>query len=163
MVPITIRKIKKEDIPACTSILRSLPQWFGIEQAILNYEQSLTDLDGYVAEGGSAIVGFVGLKRCETCSIEINVIGVQPELRHSGIGRTLLEYVEANATTPSTRLLHTKTIAPSWGAGFSCRHISISQMAPNTIWLFRTGIDRLKSQPNVDNQSHSDPPSVGVE
>jgi hypothetical protein len=69
MVPITIRKIKKEDIPACTSILRSLPQWFGIEQAILKYEQNLTELDGYVAEDGSSIVGFAGLKRYGTFSM----------------------------------------------------------------------------------------------
>jgi len=113
MVQVTIRKIEIEDIPACTSILRSLPQWFGIEQAILNYEQSLNDLDGYVAEDGSSIVGFVGLKRYGAFSIEIHIIGIQPERRSSGIGKKLLEYVEENATTPSTRLLHTKTLAPS--------------------------------------------------
>ncbi len=113
MGQIAIRKIEKEDIPACTSILRSLPLWFGFEQSILEYEQNLTDLDGYVAEDSSSFVGFVGLKRYGTLSIEIDVIGVQPQLRRSGIGRTLLEYVEANATTPSTRLLHMKTLAPS--------------------------------------------------
>ncbi len=113
MARTTIRKIEKQDIPACTRILRNLAQWFGIEQAILNYEQSLTDLDGYIAEIDSSVVGFVGLKRYGAYSIEINVIAVQPLVRHSGIGKALLEYVEAKATTPSTKLLHTKTIAPS--------------------------------------------------
>ena len=113
MTQITIRKIGADDIPACTSILRSLPQWFGIEQSILEYEQNLHELDGYVAEDDNSIVGFVGLKRYGTFSIEIDVIGVQPQLRGSGIGRALLVHVEANATTPSTRLLHMKTLSPS--------------------------------------------------
>lgn len=110
---LTVRSIKTEDIPACIKILRNLPQWFGIEESILEYGQNLRSLDGFVAEHEGSIVGFVGLKRYGQFSIEIDVVGVQPDLRRSGVGRTLLKYVETNAITPLTRLLHMKTLAPS--------------------------------------------------
>ena len=110
---ISVRKIQKKDIPKCSAILRRLPQWFGIEESILEYEQNLHALDGYVAETESSIVGFVGLKRYGEFSIEIDVIGVEPDLRRSGIGRKLLEHVEKHATTTWTKLLHMKTLAPS--------------------------------------------------
>jgi|TARA_B100000315_G_scaffold260869_1_gene326619 N-acetylglutamate synthase-like GNAT family acetyltransferase len=110
---ISVRKIQKEDIPRCGAILRRLPQWFGIEASILEYEQNLRALDGYVAERDKSIVGFVGLKRYGDFSIEIDVVGVVPDLRRSGIGRRLLEHIEEHATTASTRLLHMKTLAPS--------------------------------------------------
>jgi len=110
---INVRKIQVEDIPKCGAILRRLSQWFGIEAAILEYEQNLQALDGYVAERASSIVGFVGFKRYGDFSIEIDVIGVEPDLHWSGIGRKLLEHIEEHATTASTKLLHMKTLAPS--------------------------------------------------
>ena len=64
MHSINIRKINTDDICACTSILRSLPNWFGIEESILEYERNLASLDGYVAEADATIVGFVGLRVC---------------------------------------------------------------------------------------------------
>ena len=110
---VTIRPIEKQDISACDAILRSLPQWFGIEASIVEYVANLGGLDGYVAEDTGTIVGFVGLKRYGEAAIEVDVIGVTPGLRRHGIGRQLLEHVEQAATTTATRLLHMKTLAPT--------------------------------------------------
>jgi RimJ/RimL family protein N-acetyltransferase len=108
-----LRGLAKADISHCVAVLRELPQWFGIEESILEYADDLESLDGYVAEVAGEIVGFVGLKRYGEQSVEINVIGVRPAHRGKGIGTSLLQHVEANATTAETRLLHMKTLAPS--------------------------------------------------
>ena len=108
-----LRGLASADIPQCVAVLRELPQWFGIEESILEYASDLETLDGYVAVMAGEIVGFVGLKRYGAHSIEVNVIGVRPAHRGNGIGTVLLERVEAHATTSETRLLHMKTLAPS--------------------------------------------------
>ena len=110
---IQLRGLAKTDISHCVAVLQELPQWFGIEESILEYADDLDSLDGYVAEVAGEIVGFVGLKRYGEQSVEINVIGVRPAFRGKGVGTSLLKHVESNATTAETRLLHMKTLAPS--------------------------------------------------
>lgn len=89
-----------------------LPQWFGIEDSIVEYGQNLEALDGFVAEDRGEVVGFVGLKRYGDQAVEIDVIGVRPHLRGSGIGTRLIEAVESNSGS-AIRLIHMKTLAPS--------------------------------------------------
>jgi RimJ/RimL family protein N-acetyltransferase len=108
-----LRALTQADIPQCVAVLRELPQWFGIEDAILDYAKDLETLDGYVAALAGEVVGFVGLKRYGDQSVEINVIGVRPAHRGRGLGTSLLQHVEAHATTAETQLLHMKTLAPS--------------------------------------------------
>ncbi len=62
-IEVKIRPLVFTDIRVCGAILRSLPQWFGIEESIQEYEQDLKNLDGYVALSENTIIGFVGLKR----------------------------------------------------------------------------------------------------
>ncbi len=109
---IKIRNIEDADIDACVGVLRALPQWFGIESAILEYREDLKNLDGYVALNDEALVGFVGLKRYGEESVEINVIGVLPTYRGKGIGTVLLEKVQEELDS-AVKLLHMKTLAPS--------------------------------------------------
>ena len=93
--------------------MRALPDWFGIEEAILEYEQDLHSLDGYVALVDDAIAGFAGLKRYGAHAIEINIIAVSPQHHRRGIGAGLIAHIEANAVTAETKLLHMKTLAPT--------------------------------------------------
>ena len=109
---IEIRGIETRDIEACVGVLRALPQWFGIESAILEYREDLKSLDGFVALDGSELVGFVGLKRYGQQSVEINVVGVLPDYRSKGIGTMLLNQVQDDLGK-EVRLLHMKTLAPS--------------------------------------------------
>ena len=107
-----IRPIETEDIPQCIAVLHALPQWFGIESAIVDYGRDLENLDGFVAQDGDELIGFVGLKRYLNKSVEVNVMGVLPEHRNKGIGTLLLNQVE-ESLADNIRLLHMKTLAPS--------------------------------------------------
>lgn len=109
---IEIREIELEDIEKCLAILRALPQWFGIESAIVEYGGDLKSLDGFTAAEGDRLIGFVGLKRYGIASVEINVIGVHPEHRGKGIGSALLKVVESSLDS-NVQLLHLKTLAPT--------------------------------------------------
>jgi len=107
-----VRPLTTSDIAQCVSVLRSLPQWFGIENAIIDYSHDLGNLDGFAAFDGDKLVGFVGLKRYQTRSVEINVMGVLPDYRNMGLGTRLLEKVESSLSN-EIRLIHMKTLAPS--------------------------------------------------
>ncbi|MEM7335382.1 MAG: GNAT family N-acetyltransferase, partial [Chloroflexota bacterium] len=105
--------LKANDIDQCESILRALPNWFGIEESIVEYVRDLHSLDGFVAKIAGHVVGFVGLKRYGERSVEINIIGVHPNFRNQGIGSKLLNEVEQAETGTTTKLLHVKTLGPT--------------------------------------------------
>ena len=48
---VEIRKLQIGDDETCGAILRRLPQWFGIESAIQEYEANLRALGGYSTNG----------------------------------------------------------------------------------------------------------------
>lgn len=109
---IEIRALESRDVADCLVVLRALPDWFGIESAIVQYGEELQTLDGFVAIQEGDLIGFVGLKRYGSESVEINVIGVAPDCRGKGIGTALLEVVEGSLSA-DIKLMHMKTLAPS--------------------------------------------------
>ena len=108
-----IEQLRFEHIALCEKVLRQLPAWFGIEQAIRNYASDLERCDGLVATVDGTVVAFVGLKRYGSHSIELNVIGVLPEYRRKGMGSQLIEAVENLASESGVQFLHTKTLSAS--------------------------------------------------
>jgi N-acetylglutamate synthase-like GNAT family acetyltransferase len=97
----------------CVPILRLLPDWFGIEASILNYEQEIQALPTFLARKVEQVVGFLTLKQHTPFSAEIYVMGVHPEARRSGIGRSLVESAEAHARRLGIEYLQVKTLGPS--------------------------------------------------
>ena len=110
---VTIQELRAVQIPSCVAVMRALPAWFGIEQAIQNYAKDLESCDGFAAVDDEHVVGFVGLKRYGSHAIELNVIGVLPQHRRKGIGSALLRSVEAEARESGVTFLHTKTLSAS--------------------------------------------------
>ena len=94
-------------------ILRALPDWFGIEQAIVDYARVADELPTFVAERGGAAVGFLTLKPTSTHALEVHVMAVLPGEHRRGAGRALVERAAAYARAEGFTLLHVKTLAPS--------------------------------------------------
>jgi len=97
----------------CVPILRLLPEWFGMEAGILNYEREIDHLPTFVATEAECVQGFLSLKQHGPYSAEILVMGVHPEAHHRGIGRRLVEAAEAYARDMHLEYLQVKTLGPS--------------------------------------------------
>jgi GNAT superfamily N-acetyltransferase len=97
----------------CEPILRSLPDWFGIEDAILQYLADIDHLPTFLALDGDQVIGFLTLKQHFPHAAEILVMGCQPDMRRKGIGRALVERGEAWLLDQGVEYLQVKTLAPS--------------------------------------------------
>ena len=97
----------------CEPILRSLPQWFGIEAATAQYVRDIEAMPTLVALAGRRAVGFVTIKQHNEYSAEIHVIGVHPELHRRGIGRVLVARAEEYLRQRGVEYLQVKTLSAS--------------------------------------------------
>lgn len=97
--------------PLCEPILRSLPDWFGIEEAIQNYLRAADENITFLAWNNNHAVGFLTLKLHNEFSAEIYVIAVKREFRRMGIGRALVTYAENFLRSKNFKFLQVKTIA----------------------------------------------------
>ena len=97
-------------------LLRSLPHWFGIESSIVEYVAKAHELPTYLAwpAGGSTLpVGVLLAARHFPESAEIYLMAVEPALHRRGIGRALIEALEADLVADGVELLQVKTLGPS--------------------------------------------------
>jgi len=98
---------------ACIPILRGLPDWFGIEKDILEYEREIEHLPTFLAKSDGQVIGFLSLKQHFPASAEILVMGVRPETHRAGIGRALVQAAEAYACGLDVEYMQVKTLGPS--------------------------------------------------
>ena len=78
----------------CEPILRSLPEWFAIERAIVQYLKDIDTMPTVLARADGEITGFLTIKRHNEYSAEVHVMGVRPGSHRKGIGRKLLREAE---------------------------------------------------------------------
>lgn len=97
----------------CTPILRSLPGWFGIEEAIVNYSNEIDSLPTFLARDSGRVIGFLSLKQHNPYSAEIYVMGVLAENHRQGIGRALVEKAQDWLKKKNVEYLQVKTLGPS--------------------------------------------------
>jgi N-acetylglutamate synthase-like GNAT family acetyltransferase len=97
----------------CVPILRLLPEWFGIEAAILNYGREIESLPTFLARIGDRVIGFLSLKQHTPYAAEILVMAVRPENARGGIGRALVESAEVYVRGLGIEYLQVKTLGPS--------------------------------------------------
>jgi len=113
----SIRHMKPDEYAQCEQILRSLPNWFGIEDAIVNYVRDIKSMQTWVAESGDGcdgkIVGFLTLNRHNEHSAEVHVMAVTDAYHGQGCGRQLVEHAQAVVRAESVQFLQVKTLAPS--------------------------------------------------
>jgi ribosomal protein S18 acetylase RimI-like enzyme len=98
---------------ACQAVLRSLPMWFGIEEALLMYARDTTRLPTLLAREKNQLTGFLTLQEHFPGAWEIHCIAVHAQFRARGVGRGLLRAAEAWLAGHDAHLLQVKTIAAS--------------------------------------------------
>ena len=103
----------------CEQILHALPDWFGIESAIVEYVEEVATLPTFVARSGESkasdrpVVGFLSVKRHTEFAAEMFVLGVLEEHHRRGIGRALVEAAEDWCRGEGIEYLQVKTLGPS--------------------------------------------------
>ena len=75
----------------CDTVLRALPDWFGIESSIQEYVHDVQPMLFWAAMHGDKPVGFVALKVHTGFAAELFVIGILEACHRQGIGRRLVE------------------------------------------------------------------------
>lgn len=92
-------------------ILRALPDWFGIEEATRHYVAYTQDNPTYIAYDGAAAVGFLSPKQHSPYAAEIYVMAVLPAYHRHGVGRALVQTLEADLRTRGVEYMQVKTLA----------------------------------------------------
>ena len=98
---------------ACEPILRSLPDWFGIEEAIVQYAAEIDTLPTFLASTAEGVIGFLSLKQHNPYAAEVYVMGVIQEAHRQGIGKVLMVEAEKWLVKQGVEYLQVKTLGPS--------------------------------------------------
>ena len=103
----------KQKSNVTNSILRRLPEWFGIEEAIVEYVNEVKNTDFYAAYYLNIPVGFISIKSNNKYTSEIYVVGVLKEYQNHGIGKRLLETAQEELIKNKVKFLMVKTLGDS--------------------------------------------------
>ncbi|MFN0136901.1 MAG: GNAT family N-acetyltransferase [Phycisphaerae bacterium] len=118
-----IRAAQPNDATMCEQILRSVPDWFGIEESLLQYVADCARYPTFLAEIDGAAAGFVTLHRHFAESAEIHCIAVRREHHRRGIGRAMIEHAEGLCRRDGVRFLQVKSQGPSR----PCEHYELTR------------------------------------
>ncbi|WP_353093294.1 GNAT family N-acetyltransferase [Tissierella praeacuta] len=107
--------IKLIDIPdlksnITDSVLRQLPDWFGIEESIREYVDKVKDTIFYAVFNEDKPIGFLSLKINNKYTSEIYVMGILKENHNRGIGRYLVEKAVDYSQINDYKFLMVKTL-----------------------------------------------------
>ena len=102
----------------CEAVLRSLPRWFGIEDALQAYVQATQRWPTLVwradhQDPASPVQGFVTLQPHFAQAWEMHCLAVHAQHRGQGAGRALVMAAEAFVQAQGGRLLQVKTLGAS--------------------------------------------------
>lgn len=94
-------------------ILRGLPEWFGVEESIVEYVKNVQDKFFVAVYDGADIVGFLSVDVVNEFTIEIYVMGVKKEQHCKGIGRRLVDFAEKEFVEQGYKYFMVKTLGMS--------------------------------------------------
>lgn len=95
------------------AILRSLPEWFGQEEALLGYAHDASLLPTFSVAASGEPLAFLTLRPHFPETAEISCIAVRRQFRRTGAGRAMLRAAERWWRRQGGALLQVKTLGPS--------------------------------------------------
>ena len=104
---------RRHDPTAVERVLIALPDWFGVEEAIVSYTDDAAHLESYLAVEDEAVVGVALVRRHFPESAELHLIAVMPGDHDRGIGRALVHEIEHDLAESGVRLFEVHTVGPS--------------------------------------------------
>lgn len=104
---------EKEKTKICNDILRSLPHWFGIPEAIDSYVEESKKMIFYACIEDGQKVGFMTLNPHNPYTLEIHVMGIREEYHRQGIGSALINVAVNYGKISGYKLLEVKTLDES--------------------------------------------------
>ncbi len=102
-----------EKATVCEPILRSLPDWFGIESAIVHYSTQIDILPTFLAFEAGRVIGFLTIKQHTPYSAEVYVMAILQEAHRKGVGRALIQSSQDWLRSVGVQYLQVKTLGPS--------------------------------------------------
>lgn len=103
----------RNDPEAVEGLLRALPEWFGIEDSLLEYVEAARSAPTYLAVTENEVVGVLLLARHFPAAAEVTLMAVGPSHHRRGVGTTLLAAAERDLVAGGCELLQVKTLGPS--------------------------------------------------
>jgi len=102
-----------EKATLCEPVLRSLPEWFGLEDANQHYLKSIDEMPTFLALDKDEVVGFLTVLQHYPTTAEIYVTGVAPQYHRHGLGRAMVNAVENYLRDLGVQFLQVKTLSDS--------------------------------------------------
>lgn len=94
----------------CEKVLRDLPEWFGIEESIVEYIKAVKN-QVFIAYYVEDYVGFVSLEETSAISMDMHVLGVLKDYHGRGFGKLLLQEAENYAISRHKAYMTVKTLS----------------------------------------------------
>jgi GNAT superfamily N-acetyltransferase len=104
---------KNEKAKISTDILKSLPHWFGIPEAIDSYVEESQKMVFFACLEDGQTVGFMALNPHNPDTLEIHVMGIKEEYHRQGIGSALVNVAVNYGKINGYKLLEVKTLDES--------------------------------------------------
>jgi ribosomal protein S18 acetylase RimI-like enzyme len=97
----------------CEPILRSIPEWFGVEASTQSYIAAAAKLPTWIARMNDRDAGFITIEKHFPQAADIHCIAVHREFHGRGIGTALVHHAEAVLRDQGVQFLQVKTMGPS--------------------------------------------------
>ena len=125
----------------CEAVLRTLPTWFGIEEALLMYARDSALLPTFaITDDNAQIIGFISLTQHFPVAWDVHCMAVRADARNQGHGRELLAHAERWLIDQGARWLQVKTVAATSGS---------TSYAQTRAFYERLGFDSLEVFPEL--------------
>ena len=95
----------------CENILRSLPDWFGIEESLVQYVKDANTMHTMLAKDDDVVIGFLTIKKHFPETAEIHCMGILPQYHRKGIGKLLIKELENYLKDDGLKILQVKTVS----------------------------------------------------